>query len=1505
MSYTLRLTVGDGDLTSSDDVRIIVNDTPPETIRVPQDYLTIQAAIDSAQVGSLILVSPGIYVENLQLSKSIILASTFYTTGDESLIDQTVISSPDTSTETLVVESGAGAETKIIGFTIRDGSDGIKVWGKANVLNNHLLNAESVGLELSADAAAFVQGNVIENNGDAGIEINQATALIQDNLLQTNVGDGIEIRAKNGPALVMILRDNIIAENYQDGIQFIDDDVIGATSTKITIDRNLITDNGQAGLGLMDNSVSNEDFRAASLLERIHLFNNTFAGNQYGVTGGDNLIAINNIFVDHANVAVKQIDGNSVVSYNLFWNNGTDNQGSNLDNDTSLFADPLLDDIYHLQTDSPAIDAGTSQFALASSETVLNYPLYTYGGTAPDLGAFETNFTPGNLCPTVDAGPDQYIAFSQTATLNGTVTDDGMINPIIVTWSKVSGPGIVTFTNPNVEDTVANFSAEGTYILRLTADDGELIASDEVMINYGTSTFEVAVASPSDDAEESDSGSLSLLSSDLELVYDGSNQTVGMRFNGITIPRGASIIEATVQFQVDEVSLKETYLTIQGEDSDNPVTFSSANNITSRPRTTASLSWSPRLWPTVGEAGADQRTPNIAAIIQEILDRPSWHSGNSLVLIISGTGERTAESYDGDVNGAPLLHVKYSEVPINKAPVVTISAPADGSSFDEGAIITFSGSAFDAEDGDLTAGLSWNSSLDGTIGTGGSFTAALSIGVHAITAAAIDIGGQNGTDQISLTVSPSNDPPVARDDTADTAEDTLLTINVFVNDSDADGNLDPGSTNTACTTCFETASGTLVNNFNGTFDYIPGQDFNGSDGFVYEICDTFEACDTATVTINVDAVDDMPVAFDDNATTIAGTPVIIDVAANDSDPDGDLDPTTANTNCEGCYEPTNGILTNYGDGTLAYSPNPGFAGGDGFVYEICDASGLCDMATVTIAVTGNTIQTQIVQSTDDAEEVVGGKVRLTSGDLELVTDNTDIQIVGLRFNGINIPQGAVVTTAYVQFKVDETDSEPTRLIIEGEDADNPVTFDNTNHKIASRLRTTSNVIWQPAPWLTKSAVGPDQRTPDIGVVIQEIVNRSGWSSGNSLVLIISGSGKRVAASVDSDAAGAPLLYVEFGTGSPNDPPVAADDSASTQEDIPVILNVVANDVDPNGNLEPSTINTGCGDCSQPANGSLTKDDAGSFTYLPYLDFNGNDSFVYEVCDTRGACDTALVNVTILPVEDPPRAYDDTITGIAGFPVLVDVAANDIDPDGNLQPSSANTVCFDCTDPANGVLANNGDGSFTYTPDDGSGAADEFVYEICDTLGLCDTAVVYITFGSLMFEVRIASSTDDVEERPDGKVSQTSSDLELVTDNSTIQVVGLRFNGVSVPQGSTITKAYLQFKVDETSSDQTSLAIQGESVDDAAPFTSARYGISSRTWTSTLVPWNPVAWLTKNESGPDQQSTDIAAIIQEIIDRPGWMSDNSLVIIITGTGKRVAESYDGDIPGAPLLHIEYQ
>jgi hypothetical protein len=370
---------------------------------------------------------------------------------------------------------------------------------------------------------------------------------------------------------------------------------------------------------------------------------------------------------------------------------------------------------------------------------------------------FFSSSTPGNQPPVVDAGPDLDVTLPDDAVLDATVTDDPT-QTLSFQWIEVDGPGTVTFADPGSEDTTASFSAPGTYVLRLTANDGELSGNDEttvtVMGTGGSTVVEIRVAAGTDDAEEEvPTGSMSLGSSDLEMVFDGVDQIVGMRFAGVPIPPGASILDAYLQFQVDETSSGATALTIRGEYTDDASTFTSVNsNISTRTVTGAAVSWNPPPWSTRGEAGPGQRTPPIVSVIAEIISHPGWASGKAMAILIDGSGERTAESFDGVQAGAPLLHVEYTTQP-NDAPSVVIDTPSSGASFDEGDPIDFTGTASDTEDGDLTSSLTWTSSRDGAIGMGGSFVRSdLTAGPHTITASVTDSGGRSGSAVISITV---------------------------------------------------------------------------------------------------------------------------------------------------------------------------------------------------------------------------------------------------------------------------------------------------------------------------------------------------------------------------------------------------------------------------------------------------------------------------------------------------------------------------------------------------------------------------------------------------------------------------------------------------------------------------------------------------------------------------------------------------------------------------------
>jgi len=172
-------------------------------------------------------------------------------------------------------------------------------------------------------------------------------------------------------------------------------------------------------------------------------------------------------------------------------------------------------------------------------------------------------------------------------------------------------------------------------------------------------------------------------------------------------------------------------------------------------------------------------------------------------------------------------------------------------------------------------------------------------------------------------------------------------------------------------------------------------------------------------------------------------------------------------------------------------------------------------------------------------------------------------------------------------------------------------------------------------------------------------------------------------------------------------------------------------------------------------------------------------------------------------------------------------------------------------------------------------------------------------------IRINHFADDVEERvSDGDMYVDSTDIEIGDDpNKTgAQVVGLRFNGLEIPQGATISNAYIEFEADNTDSVATSVTITGEMADNAAAFSTDDYNLTNRAQTTANVTWNNIQpW---NVTSQKHQTPDLTAIVQEVVNRSGWAAGNSMVFIIDGDGTRRAEAYDGESANAPLLHVEF-
>ena len=180
---------------------------------------------------------------------------------------------------------------------------------------------------------------------------------------------------------------------------------------------------------------------------------------------------------------------------------------------------------------------------------------------------------------------------------------------------------------------------------------------------------------------------------------------------------------------------------------------------------------------------------------------------------------------------------------------------------------------------------------------------------------------------ITPTGGPINNAPTAVADSASTNEDVTIIIDVLSNDSDPDGNI------LTVDSLTQPTNGSVVVNADETVSYTPASNFNGSDSFSYTAADGNGGTDSATVSVSVTAVNDVPTAVADNARTSEDIAVKIDVLSNDGDTDGDT------LTVDSLTQPTNGTVVMNADETVSYTPASNFNGSDSFSYTVEDGNG--------------------------------------------------------------------------------------------------------------------------------------------------------------------------------------------------------------------------------------------------------------------------------------------------------------------------------------------------------------------------------------------------------------------------------------------------------------------------------------------------------------------------------------------------------------------------------------
>lgn len=268
-------------------------------IRVPQDHATVAGAIAAAQPGDTVVISPGVYREQLELKKPIALRSTYESGGDRSIIARTILDGTDdagrSGEETILKIRPEARGARIYGLTFAHGDDGISCEAEVEIASCRFVeNDDAIDYE---GGGGVCVNNLFLRNGDDAIDLDgDCHVWIHHNRLIGSKDDGIEIRlepTKAARRLEVVIESNLIEGSGEDGIQFIDYE--GVTDRVYVVSGNEIRQTGMAGIGFMSESVTKEDYRAAAIPELIVLVNNTIEGAEYGVSGSGPMVLVNHV----------------------------------------------------------------------------------------------------------------------------------------------------------------------------------------------------------------------------------------------------------------------------------------------------------------------------------------------------------------------------------------------------------------------------------------------------------------------------------------------------------------------------------------------------------------------------------------------------------------------------------------------------------------------------------------------------------------------------------------------------------------------------------------------------------------------------------------------------------------------------------------------------------------------------------------------------------------------------------------------------------------------------------------------------------------------------------------------------------------------------------------------------------------------------------------------------------------------------------------------------------
>ncbi|WP_447030268.1 tandem-95 repeat protein, partial [Vibrio parahaemolyticus] len=616
----------------------------------------------------------------------------------------------------------------------------------------------------------------------------------------------------------------------------------------------------------------------------------------------------------------------------------------------------------------------------------------------------------------------------------------------------------------------------------------------------------------------------------------------------------------------------------------------------------------------------------------------------------------------------------------------------------------------------------------------------------------------------NLDILPINDAPNAENDVITTEEDTAVTIDVLVNDSDVEG--DALSIQSASVPS-EQGSVDIVD---GKLVFTPAENFNGEATITYIVTDG-DLTDEAKVTVTVTPVNDSPVAVDDTVSTQEDTVVTIDVLTNDTDVDGDK------LSIESASVPKEQGTVEVVDGKLVFTPAENFNGDAEITYTVTDGQ-LTDEAKVTVTVNpvndAPTIKVDAVESiTEDAVSTDTVVATLTVRDTDTPEDQLTVSLEN-NSNGYFVLVGNEVklTQAGVDaVNNDELNLKDLTISASVSDGVNPTASDSDS-LIVNRVNDAPVAKDDIATTQEDTAVTIDVLPNDSDVDGDKLsIQSASVPEAQGKVEIVDG--KLVFTPAENFHGDAEITYtltdgaltdqatVNVTVNAVNDTPVVESNLAdqTLAEDFTpytIDLNTAFSDVD---NVDGELTFSVSGNSNV-----LVSIENGIATISPTADWNGSETLTFTATDPSGESVSQTVDFTVAPVVDIEADSADVVEDTS---TIINVLGNDT------FESTDKVVSLDADNgPKNGTVIVNNDGTVTYTPDDNYVGKDTFTYVVTSG-GVSESTTV---------EVNVTPVNDAPVAKDDIATTQedTAVTIDVLTNDTDVDGDTLSIQSASVP-----------------------------------------------------------------------------------------------------------------------------